>query len=52
MRLVYSEHSCLFSICAGLELFCDFLQFDRLHKRLAFYDMLATDQKRSFFKVN
>ena len=30
-----------FFICAQLELFCDFQQFDWLHEWAAFYDILA-----------
>ena len=38
-----------FFICAPLELFCDFLQFDWLHERTAFYDILARGPKELFF---
>ena len=38
-----------FFICARLELFCDFLQFDWLHERAAFYDILARGPKELFF---
>ena len=38
-----------FFICARLELFCDFLQFDWLHERVAFYDILARGPKELFF---
>ena len=39
-----------FFICARPELFCDFLQFDWLHERAAFYDILARGPKELFFK--
>ena len=38
-----------FFICARLELFCDFLQFDWLHERAAFHDILARGPKELFF---
>ena len=38
-----------FFICARLELFCDFLQFDWLHERAAFYDILVRGPKELFF---
>ena len=38
-----------FFICARLELFCDFLQFDWLHERAALYDILARGPKELFF---
>ena len=47
MILIY-----LFFICARLELFSDFLQFDWLHERAAFYDILARGPKELFFKTN
>ena len=34
-----------FIICARLELFCDFLQSDWLHERVAFYDILPGGPK-------
>ena len=37
----YKYNKFYFFICARLELFCDFLQFDWLHERAAFYDILA-----------
>ena len=39
-----------FFICARLELFCDFLQFDWLHERAAFHDILARGPKELFFR--
>ena len=39
-----------FFICARPELFCDSLQFDWLHERAAFYDILARGPKELFFK--
>ena len=41
---------CLFFICARLELFCDFLQFDLLHERAAFYDILAHRPNELFYE--
>ena len=38
-----------FFICARLELFFYFLQFDWLHERAAFYDILARGPKELFF---
>ena len=35
-----SKLNIYFFICARLELFCDFLQFDWLHERAAFHDIL------------
>ena len=40
----------LFIICARLELFCDFLQSDWLHERVAFYDSCLADQN-SFLAI-
>ena len=39
-----------FFICARLELFCDFLQYDWLHERAAFYDILAPGQELFYDK--
>ena len=44
-----------FFICARPELFCDFLQFDWLHERAAFYDILARGARAKrviFLKTN
>ena len=39
-----------FFICERLELFCDFLQFDWLHERAAFYDILGHGPKEIFYE--
>ena len=36
----------IFIFVYRLELFCDFLQFDWLHERAAFYDILARGSKK------
>ena len=48
-HLIIVSKKFYFFICAQLELFCDFLQFDWLHERAAFHDILARGPKELFF---